>query len=350
MRAHLPICIALALTACKETEECRKLTVLHGHYKSAVITFKGRAKMRKHMERSLQELEEKTKQTLVKAGLNLSEKELKAELDKRVAKVKGASIERTTKQLAPAMPGAPPGQGGGAVYETVWRIQFKEKKFNKALEQIEMLMATPPLFKISTIIQEPKSGRWVLELARAAIDEVPMNLPPTPFERPPKASVVKEEFGFCGAKELRAKIAELDKEIDALEEDSTALSTLLPKRATIEGRRRRTDYLVELETEGRRIIQEMLSAVRTSGLKLKAVGVEQEVVLLEVYAGPKDKGKLEKHLAQDILRSVKYLDSPDDNVLKVTVPNRVANERKEHQSHGNGMVPGVRLAPKKSPK
>lgn len=344
MRAKLRIWAVLPLLyACdQQTEECQKLTVLHGHYQSAVATFKGRAQLRPKLEKSIEELKVKTEKELGALWLNKPETALKTELDKRVAAVKGATMERTTKQVGSGVPGA-----AGVAHETMWRIKFREKNFEKAVKKLEGLSVSPPLFKLSTILQDRKTGDWILELVRASIDDVPMNLPPQKFPRPPKATVVPEEFGFCGAKELRAKIAKLDAELDKLEENSTALSTMLPMRATIEGRRRRGAYTAQLEQEGRNIISSLIETVRKSKFKMKALGVEQEVVILELLATKKDKGRLEKFIDPELLPSVKYIDSPTKGVLKVTIPNRVAAKHKDERGPGGStMVPGVRLAPK----
>jgi hypothetical protein len=337
MRALPILLVAAGSIACGETDECKQLRELQAQWANAGSSVKARIALKAQTEARLQRTEKTAKDAMAKIGLDLPETKLKEELDARLAKIPGATIERTTRPIPDI------GGEGGAVHETLWRIEFDAKSDDQAFEYMRAMTQEPPLFLVATMLHSDR-GKWVLELLRASVPEVPMNIQPTPLPKPKSASTIPEEFGFCGAGAIRKELMEKEAEFDKGKADAEQLSVMLPKVATYEGLERRVTLLGEEERESRRLIDAFISAVKKAGVRYRAAGVENRVVIYEFHGGPKEKAKLEKALPEDVLKTMKELESSSKGVVRLSVVNRVTDEQLKRSS---SFKPGVGLAPEK---
>jgi hypothetical protein len=331
------VVLALVVSGC-ETQECVELRALKATYEKAIAQTKARAALKKHTADRLAKFETGAKETMSKLGLDLPETKLKEVLDERAAKIPGATIERTTKQVAE------PDDSGGAIHETLWKISFPAKSDSEAFAAVRALGLEPPLFAMVGIYKDPK-GKWTLELMRASVVEVPMDIKPTEMPPLPKASDVKSELGFCGAGGLRDELAALEQEWLKSKVDAEELTVVMPKMATYEGLQRRAELLGATERENRMLFNAFFDAVEKAKLKFKATGVERAVVIYEIFGGASERQRLEKQLPEEVLRGMKQLESADKKVIRLSVVNRVADEQIKHRS--SAMRPGVGLAPEK---
>ncbi len=327
--------------SCGDNQECKQLREIKANYERAIASAKGRIALKAQSEKRMNEREAAAKKTKAELGLDLPESKLKEELDARVAKVPGATIERTTRQVSDV------GETGGesGISETLWRIQFSENSDQKAFEQLRLLAVAPPLFKLVTFLKDEK-GRWLLELMRASVVEVPVDVDPTPLPPPKDTSGIESQLGFCGAGALRDQIAKLDQQWLSLKPEAEALSVVMPKVATYESLQRRAQLLGEVERENRRLMFEYVDAVEKQHLRFRAIGVERAVVIYELYGGQKDKAKLERGLPEDVLKGMLELESAHKNVIRLSVVNRVSDEQIKRNGGGT-FQQGVGLAPEK---
>lgn len=339
MKYAIPWLLALALLGCNETEECKALEKMKARYETALSRQKARETLTGSTRKRLERHKKRAEETKKKLGLDLPETKLKEELDARVAKIEGATIQRTTRKVADA--GAPGVQS--AAQETLWKIEFPAKNDKEAFERARMLYAMPPLFKVVTLLDK-KDGTFLLELLRASVVEVPMNVAPTPLPDPPDPADVPEEFGFCGAGQLREEITEMRRTLLEGKEAAEELTVLLPKVATYEGLQHRAEMLGKVEMENRRVIEAFMEAVMKANIRFKGVGSERDVVVVEFFGGQQARSRLEKHMPPDLLKGMKELDSAKKNVTRLSMVNRVANQQIKH---GGAMRPGVGLAPEK---
>jgi hypothetical protein len=330
--------IALACLGCGETEECAKLRALLAEHERVRASMKARVALEDQTQKRLDRVEAKAKETMSSLGLDLPESKLAEELDARVRMIPGATIERTTRMVADSMGSAQEGAS-----ETLWRIHYSAKSTDEALALAERLWVAPPVFRVATVIDEGK-GKWLIELFRASVIEVPMNVAPTPIPMPAGLlEAIPSELGFCGAGDLRAQITGIQTELAALKEKAEALSVLLPKVATYEGLERRAALLGEEQAENRRLLGAYAGAVKASKVRFKAMGVERAVVVYELYGRDADRAKLEKHLPKDVVEGIKPLESATKGVLRLSVTNRVVDQQLKRA--GGAMRPGVGLAP-----
>lgn len=339
MKTAIALLVPTLLLACGKTEECKSLEKMKAGYETALSRQKARAALTGQTEKRLERNKARAEETKKELGLDLPETKLKETLEARVGKIAGAKLERTTRKVADA--GAP-GMDSGA-HETLWKIEFPAKNEKEAFERAKALYASPPLFKVVTLLDK-KNGTFLLELLRAAVIEVPMNVAPTPLPDPPDPAKIPEEFGFCGAGGLREDIGKMREELLAGKKQAEELSVLLPKVATYEGLQHRAEMLGKVEMENRRVIEAFMDAVMKANLKFKGVGSEREVVVVEFYGAREARSRLERHLPEDLLRGMKELDSAQKNVTRLSVVNRVADQQIKR---GGAMRPGVGLAPEK---
>jgi hypothetical protein len=322
-----------------ESEECTQLRELKKLNEARVAEVKARAKLKQIIVERMTQFEAGAKDAMAKLGLDLPETKLKEALDARVAKVPGATVERTTKPVGDA-------DEGGAITETVWRIRYAAKNDAEGFAIMRALAQEPPLFKVITLLKDPK-GKWMLELMRASVPEVPMNIQPTQLEPLRSASEIKSGLGLCGAGDLRRELEKLEKEFAEVKAEAEELSVMMPKSATYEGLERRAQLLGELERENRRLFEAFFAAVDTAKVRFRGTGIEREVVIYEIYGGQSERQRLEKSLPEDVLRGMKELDSAEKNVIRLSVVNRVADQ--QIKRHSGAMRPGVGLAPEKGP-
>lgn len=323
---------SLWLVACGQTEECKELDKLLEASRHAASAVKGRAAMWERAHARLQEKETATKKLLAELGLDQGEEQLKGELEARVAKIPGASFERSVK-VAEEQGTAPSGET-----ETLFVINLPGDDVASLLPSLKALIASPPLLQLQTVVREGKG--WRIELGRLEIDQIPIKV--DPVRPPPRVSPdsVKSEFGFCGAGDKRKQLAALEEEIKANDEKAAELTTLLPAAASWEGLGRRAELVREVETEARRLFLVVLEAVQKTKVQLKAIGSEQELVMVELKGSPKDRSKLQGAFDPQTLSQVQLPETEvTPGVARFALPNRVAKERRRPSGEGGSPFP-----------
>lgn len=315
---------------CGETEECKELDKLLTESQRAALAVKGRATLWERVSERAKQKEANTKKLMAELGLDQGEEQLKALLEDRIKAVPGATFERTVRVAASEV------QGPTADTETLFVINLPTKDPTVAIAQLRTLWAPPPLLRVETIVQEKTKG-WRLELGRAEIDQVPVNVEPVRPKARTSPDTVPSQFGFCGASEKRKQLATLEEEIKALEEKAAEVTTLLPAAASWEGLGRRVELVREVETEARRLINVVLDAAQKSKVHLKAIGVEQELVMVELVGTPKDRAKLQNALDPDTVAQMQLPETEvTPGVARFGLPNRVAKERRRPNQGGEG--------------
>jgi hypothetical protein len=327
---------ACALIGCGETEECKKLDAFVAEGERVVAGMKARHALRDKIADRAHRFESQTKAKMAELGIDQGEEQLKAALEARAKTIPGATFERSTR----VVPSEDPGATGDT--ETLFVLSFVQKDAAKAIASARALMASPPLFRLVTVVKEDKGDRWRVELARTDVDELPIKFEPQKVPKRPSIDDIPSQIGFCGAADKRKRIAEIDVEIEKLAPVSEEVTVLLPSSASWEGLGRRVDLAREVETESRRIIQLVLDGVLKSKVSLKAIGAEQEVVLVELHGTTKERAKLQKVLPEEIVQAMVLPEAEiTPNIARFSIPNRVAKERRRPDQKGpEGEAPG----------
>lgn len=325
---------AAALSGCQETDECQQLTGLVKTYEQALQTTEARAALRDRVKARAEKAEAATKARLAELWLDRPEAEVAAELEKRVAELPGAKLERTTRAVA-SEDGAP----GGGETETLWVVELAEKRADVVEKQIDALAAHPPLLRLRTLLQDAKTKTWKVELARATVDQMPMKLDPTPPPPRKDPAAIPEQLGLCGASRLREQIAALEGKIQEAQKAAGETTTLLPAAATWEGLGRRADLLADIEAESRRIARAMFDAVRVAGVRFTALGVEREVVILQVQGGAWERSRIERALPKEIMESIRASEAEQPGTVRLMVANRVEQRMRRPDKAEGGPFP-----------
>lgn len=332
---RLGLVLGLLGAACGETEECKELDKLLIESQRVASAVKGRATLWERVSERANQKEANTKKLMAELGLDQGEEQLRATLEERIKAIPGATFERTVRVADGEA------QGPNAATDTLFVINIPTKDQATAIAQLRTLWAPPPLFRVETIVQEKGKG-WRLELGRAEIDQVPVKVEPVRPKARASPDTVPSQFGFCGASDKRKQLATLEEEIKALEEKAAEVTTLLPAAASWEGLGRRVELVREVETEARRLINLVLDAVQKSKVHLKAIGVEQELVMAELAGTPKDRAKLQNALDPDTVAQMQLPETEvTPGVARFGLPNRVAKERRRpDQGGGEPPQPG----------
>jgi hypothetical protein len=322
-RAAMSLALAASLGGCGENDECRRLRATMPRHEEALAMMRSRAGALPRVKEQAAAAEARAKALLSETGLDLAEAQLGAALEARVAALPGARLERTARAVSSG--DAQDGPGGET--ETVWVVSFEARDLGAARKAMDALAATPPTFRLRALLTDGSRG-WRVELARADVEQVPIKVAPTPPPPRPDPAEIPSQLGFCGARDLRARIAAIGEEIAALEADAGETTVLLPTGTSWHGLGLRMVLLREVEVESRRIAGALLDAVAAAGLSLRALGVEREVVMLEVRGAQAERARLERALARDVLAAVTYPQAAEAGVLRLLVANRVEKERR----------------------
>ena len=339
MRLETPSAAALlfagvaALVACDNSEECAALQELHYDHQRALAIGRARAGLAQKTKANAAQAEKRTQEVLTKYGLDRSEDQITKTLKERVASIAGANVERTVRSI----PGEDPTQKGRK--ETVWSIQLPTRSFAEASQHARDLAALPPLMRLSSLIAR-KEG-WAVELTRVVVDRLPIKFKPQPLPIPRDPADIPSKAGFCGAEALRDKITLARAELDALKDEAAEATVYLPMAASWEGLRLRARHATELESEARRILDVFFTAARRAKLRVKAIGQQQDTVILEFLGGPQDRRRLDRLLPEDVLASVQY-DDQDPGLFRLLMANRMAEgghhgEHKEEEVNSMGL-------------
>lgn len=311
----------LSGTACSDTEECKELRKALNASERALRAAQGRAKLADRTRQNLERLRGEVEQKLERHGLDLDDDALFAKLKTRAESMKGVSIERGSRPVAPD----PQRLTAQPETETVFRFSFKARDLASAWETALALSRDPPLTRILTLLG-PKRRRspWRLELGTSDIPQVPLtNLEPRPLPARKSASEIPEEFGFCGASALRAQIEKIDAEIDGFAEKAGETTVNLPLYASWRGLSRRTDLALDTETESRRLAEALVQATLSAELPFIGLALEKEAVLLEMKGGSWEKSRAQSKLSPDLLPQLRELGGGREGVARVALTNMV---------------------------
>jgi hypothetical protein len=328
-RPAASLALAAALGGCGKTDECARLEAMIPRHEEALAVTRGRAAALPQVKARAAQEETRAKALLAETGLDLAEEQLRVALEGRVARLAGARLERTTRPV----PGGTAEQGPGGETETVWVVAFEADGLAAARAALMAVSPVPPLFRLRALLTDGARG-WKVELARAEVEQVPIRVEPTPPPARPDPAEVPSQLGFCGAGKLRARLAELGAELTRLEAEAAETTVLLPTATSWQGLGLRVLLAREVETETRRLAGALLDAVGAAGLSLRALGVEREVLMLEVAGGQAERGRLERALAPDVLAAVTYPQAPQPGVVRLLVANRVEKERRRPEPGG----------------
>lgn len=330
--ARLAVVGTLLLVACGQTEECKTLAALKAGREARLTKLSHQAKLAPQIEDNAKKQERRAKAETARLGLDLSEAEIEAKLKERQAAIAGSELVRSYREL--------PIQGSEETErQTVWIVRFPAADLNAAFAHAKEFAAIPPLLQLVTLVVDPKPGFWRLQLGRVSVDQVPVKVDPVDPPPLPGLDEVPERFGFCGASELRAEIAQLDEQLEAVRPGAERLTVLLPTASTWAGIWRRTREKLLENSRARARMQQLLQAVDKAGVKLRGVGVAGNHVVLELYRHPQTEAKLSTALPPEALGSMKRMDGPKE-ILRLGFP---ARPERPAQNRAFGLPPPEKL-------
>ncbi|MFO0727645.1 MAG: hypothetical protein U1E65_27955 [Myxococcota bacterium] len=266
--------------ACGETEECKKLRELADQHDRVVATVKARADAVGKLETRAKDTETQAELFVESTGLEMKVPAVTAELEKRAKGVAEATVTTGVASLGVT-------EEGGPIETQEWTLKFKEPSIDKAWSRVEALAAVPPVLDLSTVIKEKGRPDWRISLQALRLERVPVHPKPYPTPKLDDGSQIPSQFGFCGASDYRAHIAEARANLAKLETAAERTTVLLPTVATFTGLRRRAQAIVGQQKFARQVMTEAFEAVVKAKLDLKAVGHEAPSVVVEVWGEPK---------------------------------------------------------------
>lgn len=322
MKRSIVVAASLLAFACDETDECRRLDRLKVENEEVLHQAERRAAQAASIETRMQAMKAQADKVFADLGLDQAEDEVTKSFEAR-AKEHGASVERGTRELDP---GSMPAAAGGGT-ETTWTFTFGAKSMPDAWAKAEALMAVPPLARL--IGMAPRKGQYALEVSRGIVDRAPMKVAPTPLPKLRDPSTVPSEFGFCGADEKRAALAELAKKVEALTPDAEALTVNLPLAASWEGLAKRAQVIHDIEIESRRILREVVASAAKAKVEVKALAIENDIVIVELVGGQKERGRVEQAMPKPLLEQLQTMETSGSKAERLMFVNRHAEKRRE---------------------
>jgi hypothetical protein len=311
------VAVAAVLAACEDTEECRRLRALKASHERVLITMQARAGLKDKAVARAKAAEADAQALLDKLGLEKSDDELSALLAERAAAVK-ADLQKGTRDVPLDDPQAK------SETQVVWSFALSAKDAAAAVDQTFTLAKGPPLFRFVALLSDGTS--WRLQLAKATVARVPIQVAPMPAPERKSAADIPSELGFCGASGLRGEVAALDAKIDALQAEAEATTVAMPTTASYEGLKSRAMLADLEENESRRIVAVLSSAALRANLKIKALGVEGAVVILELFGGPKERVKFTEQLDAKTLEELKPAPTEHPGLVRYMMVNRVGEQ------------------------
>ena len=318
-RAVTIVGLALLLAGCEDNEECKRLRALKASHERVVITMTARANLKDRAQARAQDAEARAKALLTQLGVDQTDEAVTATLMERAEGLK-AEVQKGTRAI-------PQGDQPGQTEEQVlWSFNLSAKDAAAAMDQTLALAKGPPLLRFVALLSDGEA--WRLRLGKADIPQVPINVAPMPAPERKSPDDIPSELGFCGASKLRSEIAALDREIEALHADAEATTVAMPTAASFEGLRSRAMLADLEENETRKILATLSSAALRGGLKVKALGVEGAVVIIELFGGPKEKVKFSEQLDPQTLAALKAAPNERPGVVRFMMVNRVVEQAK----------------------
>ncbi len=320
MKRLFVVLAALLAFACDETDECRRLDRIKTENEEVLHQAERRAAQAETIEKRMQSMKAKADEVFADLGLDQAEDAVTKTFEAR-AKENGATVERGIDV------GGNLAGGGGT--ETQWTFEFSAKSTSAAWATAEKLMAIPPLARLIGLSPMSARGRYRLEISRGIVDRAPMKVKPTPLPKLRDPSEVASQFGFCGADEKRAALAQITKKVEELTPQAEALSVNLPLAASWEGLYKRAEVIRDIEEESRRIVREVLAAADSAKVKVKAAGVENDIVIVELIGGKKERGRVEQAMPSKLVEQLQKVEGSGTKVERLMIVNRHAEKRRE---------------------
>lgn len=321
----LAVAVASALVGCGQTSECTQLQKILAHRQAALSKVRSAAGVVEKLETRVRDTQSEAAKAKHEVGLDLTIPDLEVALALKAKAIPGATIARGSRAVA--LDGA--GPEVPQVREVTWTVRFREKDLTKAFARVDALLEPPPLVRLASAARDEKTAEWAAEVARLVVEELPIEPKPVPVEPPVDLATVPEEFGTCGAADLRAQIAAVDKEIARAAPQAERASVLLPTAASWEGVRARALRLREAEAENRRLLGALTRAAVDLRLRVKDVSVEGPMVFVEVFGGGAERGRLEKALASaGVAEGMRVAASAPPGVVRVGLHNTVGEARR----------------------
>lgn len=274
------------LSACGTNDECRRLAELERAWDKTRVLAEQRASMLPKVRARASELEAASDKLVADSWLEVDDAKILAELQARIAKIPTATVSQS-----PAMVGAT--DEGDNIVTTEWAIRLPGTELAKVWEHVVALGQTPPLLVFNLLTKADKPGTFTLRLQKLLPIRSPFKPGKVPLEKPDDPSTVPTQLGFCGAGELRRKIAGAQEKIRAVEADAEATTILMASGPTAEGVRRRAEKSIKREREAREIMTRVVDGVVKEKLSFKAIGADETSVVIEVFGGPKELKALE---------------------------------------------------------
>ena len=314
MRFLVVLSIALALSACEKTQECKELDSMVKHNQGLLDAAKSKAAAHDRLLATATKAEKETSEYLDETGLSWSEDKLNLALDKRMKDVPGSRVIRNSRFKEESS-----AQNLLRRAKTFWSVEFSEKELAKGLQTAVMFTGEKPIFMFEKLSFDPKGNGWLLELGRAVIDEVPNKPLPNALPDLKDPAFIASEFGFCGASKLRSQLEDIKTQYAQVKDKAEEISVLLPKQATWKGMLRRAKILVAVETETRKIIQRLMKGVADLKLKVHGLAFEEPFIMAEIKGGEKQAERLKKHMGS-MATNAEFMKAQKGRI-RILVPN-----------------------------
>lgn len=322
-------CATFAM-GCGETSECRQLTSLAKQYETASQETLRMAEVHDRLEKRAKARESEAVEFMAKLGLEDSETAIASKLEAR-AKAIGGEIERHGQ--------VPTGTGVGTLRKksTYWQVNYDASSLAEGFATAWKLAESPPLVVVDRIVRSRDGKKWRVDLARALVDRVPIEPKPRPLPSLIDPADIDAEMGFCGARELRSRIAKLKAQIEEARPKAEAMTVLMPTEASWVGLKMRSEKVEEVELESRRLMKLFIDGVVKTNAPFTAIAAEDPEVILEVAGGPKDRKRLEEALAAES-SNLKDAMSPEQDKFRMSLKNT-------KMMQGRGQRPGGSIPP-----
>jgi len=283
------IILSLALlTACGQTDECRRLAELQKAWDKTRVTAEERAANLPRVKERAAKLEDASRKLMDDTWLEADDQRVHAELLKRVSAIPTGTVAKSQAMLGST-------DEGDSITTTEFMITFEEKDLAKAWDKVVAIGQVPPLLTLSAVIKAEKGAAWGVRMQRFVQGNFRSPFKPgrVPLDKPDDPSTVPTQMGFCGAGDLRQKIVAIQSKIGSVEADADQATILMASGPTAEGVRRRAEKALKTERESREIMTRVIDGIAKQKLPFKAIGFEDPAIVVELWGGPKELKALE---------------------------------------------------------
>jgi hypothetical protein len=320
-----------ALAACEKTPECSALESMLEHNQKLLKSARSKAAVHDRLAKAAADTEKSVTTYLDEIGLNWNEAKLNKALDHRMKKVPGSRVIRQSRSKMESST-----QNLLRRAKTFWSVEYAAENMDKGVLTAMMFTGDKPLFMFERLSFDTKSNRWLLELGRAVIDEVPNKPLPNALQPLKDYSTVDSKFGFCGANKLRSELEDIKIEYKNIKDKAEAISVFLPKQATWKGLQRRAKILVTVEAETRKIIQRLLKGVADLKLRIRGLAFEEPFVMAEITGGEKQAKRLMRYMGA--MATSAQLMKAEKGRIRILVPNPAIRSFQNKGGGGGGLT------------